>query len=744
MSQKTTKPIVASRLLLVIKTGLFLCLFMPLIVSGAFIFPYIFPKQLIFQLIVEAVFALYLFLALKEPRYRPGSSWLFKVMLGYFLVMVLSSVFGPNTFHSFWSNYERMAGVFSLLHYLGFLFVAANVFKSKEDWRRFFDFSIMASVLEALFALTQLAGLFSTSSGTRLDGTIGNASFLAGYMLINAFFAGWLALEKKDVAWRSFYIVAIALNLFVMYQTETRGALLALAAGLVCLTLFFIFIPKGAVGEQLTKQTAIFKKVGLAGLIGVLLLAGIIWLARDSSFIENSPTLYRVSHISFQETTGQTRLLAWRMTLKGFLERPLFGWGPENYYIVFNKFYDPQLYPVESWFDRSHNAYLDVLINTGLVGLVFYLAMMGWALWVLWSAWRQGRINYLTAAIFTVILVAYGIQNFFVFDTQVTLLMIYAILAYIVWLSFGPAPASLGQPMKPNYVFIFLVVVVFLSLFYFGNLKPAMANIQGIAAVQSLQKGDMEQSLEQFKSALAIGTFGLPEVAMRAQDAAVQLAVNPKSSDERRQQFATVAVDGMKQALEQEPLNARFMMMLCSVYFAAAKPSNSYLADADVLLQKALELSPTRQELYFFIGQLRMYQGRSSEALTLFKKAVELNDKVALSHWNYGVIAINAGQKTLGESEVKVARQLGHAYKANDIKQLINAYDKTSDWSKIIALYQEWISLTPNDAAPYAGLAATYAQIGDKQKAKEYALRAAAIDPTYQAEAEQFIKNLGL
>ena len=185
-------------------------------------------------------------------------------------------------------------------------------------------------------------------------------------------------------------------------------------------------------------------------------------------------------------------------------------------------------------------------------------------------------------------------------------------------------------------------------------------------------------------------------------------------------------------------------MMLASVYLSAASPDNDYLAQADALLQRALELSPTRQELYFYIGQIRMYQNRPAEALALFKRAVELNDKVALSHWNLGVIAIGVGEKALGEAEIAKAKELGRGNSVADKKQLINAYKRVKDWPRIIELYGEWIKLAPNDAAPYAGLAATYAEMGDKQKAKELALQAVIIDPAYKDQSEQFIKSLGI
>jgi len=734
-----------SWLVAVIKVGLYACLFMPLIINSKFIFPFIFPKQAFFQIVVEIILALYIFLALRQPQYRPRSSKLFWAFLAYFSVLVLSSVFGQNTFHSFWSNYERMAGVISLLHYLAFLFVAANILKTKEDWYRFFDFSILASILQALYGLGQLAGISTMihGNGERIDGTIGNPSFLAGYMLINALFAFWLLLEKRGLSWRIYYIAVAVLDIFIMYQTETRGAALALVAAIFALALFFIFASRESLAQLPLRRPERIKKIAAVGLAVIVLAIGSIWLIRDSNFVKKLPTLSRIVHISLQETTSQTRLMAWQMSLQGFKERPIFGWGPENYANLFNKYYNPHLYPIESWFDRSHNAYLDVLVNAGLVGLTAYLAIFVLAFWFLWRARKDGKIDYQTAAIFTVILIAYGIQNIFLFDTQVTLLMIYAILAFIVFWDGQPAKNP-GEPVRPNILFIGLIALLTVSGLYYFNIKPGQAGAAGIDATILFASGKVTESVQQFKVAYAKGTFGMPEVATRAQDAAMQIFSSGQGR-EGSEEMMGVAIDGMKEAMDKyEPLNARYMLMLSTLYITAAQMDASYLQAADNLLQRALELSPTRQEIYFALAQLRLYQGNDKEILPYLEKAVVLNDKVNISHWNYGIFAIALGQRDLGEAEIKKARELGHSYGPSDISYLVNAYGKTSDWPKIISLYNDWINLTPKDPAPYASLAAVYAQAGDKQKAKEYALMAAQIDPNYAAEAQQFIESLGL
>jgi len=731
----------------IIKWGLIACLFMPLIIGSSFVFPFIFPKQTFFQIIVEILLGLYFILALKEPQFRPRFSKLFWALVAYLSIIILSSVFGVNTYHSFWSNYERMAGVFSLWHYFAFLFIAFNVFKAKEDWHRFFNFSIIASVLEALYGLGQLIGIqaWLHGSGARIDGTIGNASFLAGYMLINALFAFWLALEKKNIGWRIFYIIAIILDVFILYESETRGAILALTASIFVLAIFFIF----ASGESLSylplKNPGRLKKYVMGVLILFALTIGIIWLGRNSNFVKNQPTLRRLTSISFQETTSKTRLMAWQMTLKGFLDRPIFGWGLENYVVVFNKYYNPHLYPVESWFDRSHNAYLDVLINTGIVGLAAYLSIFVLAFWYLWRSWKQRKINYQTFAIFAVILLAYGIQNITLFDTQVTLLMIFAILAFVTYLSadFLPTQQKKGKPLRPNIISFSIVALSAILLIYFLNIKPAMVSLRGIDSLILLQQNQIPQAIEKYKQVSAMGTFGLPEVTLQFEEITMRLLGSPQVTDANKKLLITTAVDGMKKSLQQLSSDVRYMLMLGNFYLYASQTDPSFINEADSILQKAQELSPTRQELLFSIAQLRMFQGRTAEALTLLKQAVDLNDVAPQPHWNYGLLLIALNEKNLGEIEIQKAKDRGFNYDANAIKQLINVYMQTRDRQRIMALYTEWMQKDPTNPTVYTNLADTFYVLGEKENARDYALKAAQLDSSLKTQVDQFIKALG-
>jgi len=108
------------------------------------------------------------------------------------------------------------------------------------------------------------------------------------------------------------------------------------------------------------------------------------------------------------------------------------------------------------------------------------------------------------------------------------------------------------------------------------------------------------------------------------------------------------------------------------------------------------------------------------------------------------MMAISLGQKELGETEIKKAKDAGYDYGISGIRQLINAYTQIKDWPSVLAQHQEWLQITPDNPSVYASLADTYYRMGDKNKAKEAALEAAKLDPNMQSRVDAFIKSLGL
>jgi O-Antigen ligase len=72
-------------------------------------------------------------------------------------------------------------------------------------------------------------------------------------------------------------------------------------------------------------------------------------------------------------------LLAWRILIEIIKVSPILGLGPANYY-----FYTP-LFPILGYAVRfnSHNNYVDIIAQIGLLGLAAYL----------WFLWETGRLG---------------------------------------------------------------------------------------------------------------------------------------------------------------------------------------------------------------------------------------------------------------------------------------------------------------------------------------------------------------
>ncbi len=105
----------------------------------------------------------------------------------------------------------------------------------------------------------------------------------------------------------------------------------------------------------------------LVGIVGVLL--------QLQNVINN------LLYVGDNEYSQITRLEAWRIIVEIVKVSPLLGLGPANY-----SFYTP-LFPILGWYVQfnSHNQYVDVVAQTGILGL---LCLLWFFAEIIWLAWR--------------------------------------------------------------------------------------------------------------------------------------------------------------------------------------------------------------------------------------------------------------------------------------------------------------------------------------------------------------------
>jgi len=422
-----------------IRAGLFVVPFITLYISRVLFFPYITGKAFVFRVIVEIVFVAWVWLAIFYKEYRPRKTYLLWAIGIFIAVVTLATILGINPARSFWSNFERMEGLVAYLHLFAYFLVLAHVFR-KKDWFIFFNLFIVAGLMENGYALFQRLGyLASPQGGFRVDGTIGNPTYLAAYLIFILAFCVLLWLESKSKLAKYYYGFAGLWTLATIYFTASRGPILGLLVGVfLAAVLYLIFTRKRAI---------------LAALVVLLVIPAGLWVFRESDFIKNSPVLSRLTSLSFTERTITSRFIIWGMSWQGVKERPILGWGPGNYGVVFAKYYTPELWMQEPWFDRSHNIVFDWLINAGILGLLSYLSIFIALLYVLWNNYVKKYFSLEIAILISALLAVYFFQNLFVFDNFATYISFFAVLAYVHSVATAETlPVNQQKAVKPSFL----------------------------------------------------------------------------------------------------------------------------------------------------------------------------------------------------------------------------------------------------------------------------------------------------
>ncbi len=438
-----------SRVLLLLKIILGLCLVTPILISSSFLFPYTSVKAFAFRILVELAAVFYFYLALKYREFRPKLNVMTVAVLAFLASWVVVAIFGVNFYLSFWGNLERMLGIFGLAHFVAFFLMTSVVFGTEKGWTNLLKISVAVASIVGILAILQKF----TSLGVlipqvdRVYGTIGNAAFLASYLIFNIFFAGyllWQAASRRG-AGRLIYLSSILIQVFALFLSGTRGAFLGLAGGILVFLIFsaIFFSSKSA------------RKYFIAGLALIFVFGGALFLLRNTPFIQKNPALQRLVLFSLQDTTAQNRFILWSRAGAAWQEKPVFGWGRENYTVAINKYFDARLNPYEAWYDRAHNFIFDYGVAGGWLGLAAYLGVLGtsfyylvWRFFVPLSGtkkrWPESP-DRAPAILFASLFVAYLIQNFLVFDTFVSCLMLFFALA-LVCSRFAP----LGIILEPS------------------------------------------------------------------------------------------------------------------------------------------------------------------------------------------------------------------------------------------------------------------------------------------------------
>ena len=744
-----------SNLVKFLRFGIYFTALVPLVIFNDFISPFHFGKVMVFRSLIEILGAAYLILILKDKSYLPRRDKIFRAFLFFTLAFTLATITSVLKYPSFWGTLERMGGLWTFWHYFLFYIILTSVLTKREHWRRLLDLTIFAGVLSAFYGFGQKTDIeFFVGGGgrARIFGTIGNAALFAGTQLLLVFLSLTLFFSPQNTKNRKiFYSAAFAVTSIAVLMTAVRGSILAYAVGIAVFAFLWGIYKRSRFGRLLFSYL-----IGLAVLFIIFSL-----LFGDSAFIENSRYLSRITDLSLRSQTTETRFWAWGAGLKGWTENPktmLLGWGPENFNIPFSKYFNPKFFVglgSETLFDRAHNMFIEVLVTTGLIGLLAYLGIFV-SVFAYLRRWLRNSGLVIYGIGFIPAIIAYIIHNSFIFDTSANFIIFFTVLGFISWLGSSDTNTQIHTNDANNKRLITknralisaltTVLIIFVPwLIYKTNILPAKANYTTTRAIVRSWAGDASGAIEKYTKALSYDVPGKYEYRHRFAQYLVGEG-GPSVKEENVRKTYEFVITRIDKNIEENPIDylpylygSRLNIML-----GKDDPGSPYNDKALAYSLKALELSPTFIRTYYEIAQAYLNKKDYPNAIEYFQKAVDLNPDVGISYAYLGAAKIESGDLS-GAEDLERALNSKHPYTPRevDFQRLINVYLKTNNYDRIAWTYERLIKINPKNPQLYASLASAYANLGRIDDAVLMARKAVQVDPSFKADAEVFLRNLG-
>ena len=647
----TTPPRVPDHVFVhVIRAGVALILLTPFVVSPATIFSPVVGKALYSRSLIEVVFVSWLLLCLFRPSWRPPRSRILVLLAVALGVAVLSAGFGVSVQRSLWSNYERMQGVIDQAHWCALAVVLVSVLRTGRDWRIVLAFNSVAGMAMALMTVAEYHGhsWIYPSAAPRATATLGSPIYLGTYLgvavtialgfLVRSFVPaahpGRAPAPARDesgerssrstpsrearrarlpVLWagRCFWGATVLIGLWALTLTGSRGPFLGFVSGLVFLATLYAFLARVRMVRLVAAGSA-----GLLGVVAILLI--VLSFSPAASRIEawnTNPLLSRLANHGPSVSTRH-RLLAWEAGVKGFTERPMLGWGPENYVVVWGRYGSEFIADMPGVFDHSHNKLVEELVTKGLSGLLVHVAIWGFAFHVVWRAARDADSRERAPVLFAgAALMGYFVQSMTTLDSAVGSLQFVLLLAFAAHLettgSDRRRPGQGGRVRPPasfpagrlvrlvgsHGVRVSLVggTIVLAAAGLFANkviyssaqaVKVAYASAADPAAPPGRTRIHLERAISGFEP-----LANYPRRVLFYYAAERWTHLRARHRDEAGQLLAMVNAEAPA-AVESEPRNWWIYMALVPFYAAVTATDPEYGDTAERYFDRVLELAP--------------------------------------------------------------------------------------------------------------------------------------------------------
>ena len=283
------------------------------------------------------------------------------IAISFLVVVAFSSLQGVDLVKSLWGNLYRLDGLITLGHLVALFFII-GLFINSSDIKAISLGIFLGSFLQSILTLYlnfryYFLGHQSIPNFQGVIGsTFGQPVFLAGYLLVTLPFTLYFYYSTSSYKTRIFLTIALIIQIVAIFLTKSWG-------GVLGLILFFILW----VG-LMAKKTKPLKVTFIAIFF---LLASLLYVVNQNKVLKEA----RSENPTLVIAEDRSRIIV--KGLMAFIQKPILGWGWANYDYAFESVDWPVHFENDVYVDKGHSHLLEILVTTGLLGLVSYIFILG-------------------------------------------------------------------------------------------------------------------------------------------------------------------------------------------------------------------------------------------------------------------------------------------------------------------------------------------------------------------------------
>jgi putative inorganic carbon (HCO3(-)) transporter len=569
-------------------------------------------------------------------------------LLAFLLSQLISTLVSIDPRTSWLGYYSRFNGGMASLACYAFLYWAYVSNFEKKDTFANIKIILASATLVSIYGILEKFGIdkdvWVQDVQQRVFSTLGQPNWLGTWLIalipLTYIFIG----DKENKKMKLVGIILSLVFFITLLFTKSRSALLGFGIGSFILV-FGTFIEHKSKDTIKNLAKIFVPMIILCILVGTPLTPSIFGIGQTQK-----PTPANVPVLESGGTeSGEIRKIVWKGAVEVWRHYPLAGTGVETFAYSYYKFRPLAHNLVSEWdflYNKAHNEYLNYLANTGILGLLGYLSVIGFSLFAMFKHGEKYRWLFISGY------VAVAVSNFFGFSVVPVNLIFFLLPALALTINHedkeNEKDHTLNLNTKLGLSAIWIIVAGFMFLiikYWYADTLYAMGK----------SYNDDEKFIEGRKY-MANAVQLSPNEAIYWDELSQSSAGLAAKLYESKEDLASKEAAGfaLKEIAIAEKLSPRNLNIKRDKYFILLKLlpiDKTLLTQARDGLVNAIELAPTDAKLYYHLAITFMRMGQDAKSEEVLLKTIEMKPNYKDARLAYAILLGESGrtQKAIEE-----------------------------------------------------------------------------------------------